>query len=131
MINILKKNNIMKNFTLALIIIVMGFGFMNQAQAQREIKVTAMVSPAPGSSVASGVSTLYTFVIQNTGTETILANDTILIGWGPSNGSQVQLQTPVNMLAKPHKVLATNDTIHFTYNLKLNGTTPGTFYLGF
>jgi hypothetical protein len=120
----------MKNFTLALMILALGFGFMNQVQAQRAIAVTEMISPAAGSNIAPGVPTKYKFVIKNTGTETIGASDTILVGWGPSNGTQVALQTPVNMIANPHRVLAPNDTFHFTYSLNLSGVT-GTFYIGF
>jgi hypothetical protein len=120
----------MKNFTLALVIIALGFGFINQAHAQRQISVTEMISPAAGSNITPGVPTKYKFVIKNTGTETIEASDTIIVGWGPSNGTQVALQTPVNMFSNPHKVLAPNDTVHFTYSLNLSGVT-GTFYLGF
>lgn len=118
----------MKNFTLA-IIIALGFGFSSQAQVQREIKVTEMVSPLAGGTIAANFVTQFTFVIQNSGAETIAATDTILVGWGDYDGSQVHLKTPVYMLGKPHKVLAPNDTIHFTIPLKITGA--GTVTLAF
>lgn len=120
----------MKKFTFALMIIALGFGFINQAQAQRQLSVSEMISPLSGSNVQAGVATVYKFAIKNTGTETILASDSIIVAWGPVIGTQIQIQTPVNMVPNPHKVLAPGDTIHFAYSLKISGFT-GAFSLAF
>jgi hypothetical protein len=116
----------MKKFTFALIIIAFGFSF--QAHALKQCKPTSLKSPADHS-VASGYATDFSYYITNTGDEAILATDSIFVDWGQVSGSSVAWQ-PMKFLFKTGG-LAVGDSFAQTFNVKITGTSGGTFGLGF
>jgi hypothetical protein len=119
----------MKKFTLFFILAFM-FVTINQTLATKEVKVTSMIKPIAGSSIPANVPNDFEFVVTNSGTESILATDSIYIGWGPYNGTTVTLQSPVRFVLRPGG-MAPNDTFHYTFRLTINSTTPGQVGVGF
>jgi hypothetical protein len=116
----------MKKFTLILLIAPLIFISFN-SKATKKDSVIEIVSPIPNADIQSWDLVKYEVVIQNVGTEAILATDKVYLMFAQKAGSQI-IPFVVNFF---YKAVAPNDTIHYAFNFSLHSSTSGQIELLF
>lgn len=120
----------MKKIASLLFVSVMLVAFAGSAFAEKVVKVTSMETPKPLGNVPAGTPTPFTFWIKNTGTEALVATDSIFYAWASWNGSSWVLHTPIYYTFRTSG-MPVGDSFTVTLNLTINGTPPLQFSLAF